>query len=120
MFDLAVVEPSYPEARYVESVPALPAIPPVYAPGAIRSIADRQRAAIESFVTKYPEYARLAPDVLLQYADTYRDDKDHALEQEFRDNGVLTGARIDYSRPAGKDWDDVPTSDNAFSEETEL
>jgi hypothetical protein len=95
----------------------LPTPPALYAPGFIRRGADRQRAVIDAFVAKYPQYSKLPPDVLVQYAATYRDDKDHALEQEFRDNGVLHGARVDYSRPAGRDWDDVPTSDNAFSEE---
>ena len=99
--------------------PLPPTPPAIYAPGTIRTAADRQRAALERFVARHPEYARLAPDVLVQYAATYRDDKDHALEQEFRDNGVLHGARVDYSRPAEKDWDTVLTSDNAF-EETEL
>ena len=99
----------------------LPSTPPAfYAPGTIRTVFDRERVALERFVAKYPEYAKLPPSVLAQYAATYRDDKDHALEQEFRDNGVLHGARVDYERPAARDWDHVPTSDNVFEEETEL
>jgi hypothetical protein len=94
--------------------------PAIYAPGALRRSTDRQRASLESFVAKYPEYARLAPDVILQYAATYRDDKDHALEQELRDNGVLSGARVDYSRPAGDDWDVVRLSDDVFEGEIQL
>lgn len=95
----------------------LPSTPLAYAPGTIRTAADRQRAALERFVAKYPQYAKLPPDVLVQYAATYRDDKDHALEQEFRDNGVLAGCRVDYSRPEEKEWDTVLTSDNAFQGE---
>jgi hypothetical protein len=93
----------------------LPTPPAMYAPGTIRRGADRQRSVVDAFVAKYPQYARLAPDVLAQYAATYRDDKDHALEQEFRDNGVLTGARVDHGRRREDgDWDEVPTSDNSF------
>jgi hypothetical protein len=103
MLDLAIAQPATP--------------PAIYAPGTIRRGADRERAVVAAFVAKYPQYARLAPDVLAQYAATYRDDRDHALEQEFRDNGVLQGARVDYSRPEGRDWDDVVTSDLAFSAE---
>lgn len=109
MLDLAVVSQQ----------PGTPP-PAIYAPGTIRTAADRERATMERFVARYPEYAKLPPDTLVQYAATYRDDKDHALEQEYRDNGVLQGARVDYSRPEEKDWDVVLTSDNAFSEEIEL
>ncbi len=92
------------------------ATPPVYAPGAFRLTTDRERNALDRFVNRYPEYSKLPPSVLAQYAVTYRDDRDHALEQEFRDNGVLDGARADFGL-SDRDWDDMPTSDNAFSEE---
>ena len=91
-------------------------VPPAvtYSPGEIRRHTDSQLAVIEVFLLRHPEYAKLPPDVLLQYAETYRDMKDHTLEQEFRDNGVIAGARGDYTRPETPDWDADPVhfSDN--------
>lgn len=77
----------------------------------IHNLTDWQASRISAFVARYPEYRRLPPDVLLQYADTYRDDADHALEQEYRDNGVLLGCRADYKRADGVEWGWVPFSD---------
>ncbi len=93
----------------------LPAVSPrSYTPGPLRRAADAARNAVDAFVAKHPEYSRLSPDVLLQYAATYRDDKDHALEQEYRDNCVLAGCRIDYRRPCDEARDEVPFSDSVF------
>lgn len=82
----------------------------------IRSLADWQADRVERFVARRPEYARLPVDVLLQYAETYRDDSDHTLEQEYRDNGVLRGCRIDHSHAArrGDGW--IPFSDDLVLE----
>ena len=76
----------------------LTVVAPPALPATIRDQADHEAARIARFVARHPQYNRLPPDVLLQYADTYRDDADHALEQEFRDNGVLCGCRADYHR----------------------
>jgi hypothetical protein len=85
-----------------------------YTPGPLRRAEDSARNVVDAFLGKHPEYARLSPDVLLQYAATYRDDKDHALEQDFRDNCVVTGCRIDYKRPSAIERGDMVTSDDAF------
>lgn len=85
-----------------------------YTPGPLRRAADAARNAVDAFVAKHPEYSRLSPDVLLQYAATYRDDKDHALEQELRDNCVIEGCRIDYKRPSAIEPGALMTSDDAF------
>jgi hypothetical protein len=78
----------------------------------IRSTTDHQADRISRFVARYPQYARLPADVLLQYVDTYRDESDHALEQEFRDNGVLAGCRADlrHALDRGDGW--IPFSDD--------
>lgn len=99
-----------------ETTTSLPAArPTTYNPGPLRRAADAARNAVDRFVAKYPEYGRLAPDVLQQYAATYRDDKDHALEQDFRDNMVLSGCRADYGLWRRLDHGDYLTSDVAFS-----
>jgi hypothetical protein len=67
----------------------------------IRSLADREAVRLARFLDKHPEYARLSPDVLLQYAETYRDDRDHALEQ---------GCRADYGTRRAED-DPMPHPD---------
>ncbi len=85
--------------------------PAIYAPGVIRTDTDYERNRMARFVANHPEYAKLPPSVLLQYATTYRDDKDHALEQEFRDNGILQGARADFDL-IERDWDTMPMSDD--------
>lgn len=86
---------------------------PDYHPRSIRNLADYQAVRIARFVARHPEYERLPADVLLQYADTYRDDEAHTLEQEFRDNGILTGCRADYARPQARDrgWEPPLDSD---------
>lgn len=82
----------------------------------IRSLADWEADRIARFVARRPEYARLPADVLLQYAETYRDDTDHALEQEYRDNGVLRGCRIDHSHAARRRDGWIPFSDDVVLE----
>lgn len=84
--------------------------------GPIHHLTDWQAGQIARFVDRHPQYARLPADVLLQYAETYRDDTDHALEQEFRDNGVLRGCRADccHARHRGDGW--IPFSDDALQE----
>lgn len=92
----------------------IPATPPRYP--TIRGLADREATRIDRFLARHPQYRRLPPDVLLQYAETYRDDSDHALEQEFRDNGVLAGCRADLSHAydRGDGW--IPFSDDVALE----
>jgi hypothetical protein len=82
----------------------------------IRTTTDRQSSRIAAFVERYPQYARLPADVLLQYAETYRDDEDHTLEQELRDNGVIAGCRIDYKRPGERERGSIPFSDDVLLE----
>ena len=89
---------------------------PAPLPSPIRTHADRTADRIARFTARYPQYARLAPDVILQYAETYRDDTDHALEQDLRDNGVLPACSVDYSRFRALDRGEVPFSDYAVLE----
>jgi hypothetical protein len=101
----------------------IPATPPVYAPGIFRRQSDQQLAEVSSFLARHPEYQKLPVDALAQYAATYRDDRDHAMEQDFRDESVLCGCRADYARPeSGKaDWDAGPacSDDCSFNGEVE-
>lgn len=78
---------------------SLHALPAVIAPSpkhpTIRDLTDREANKLTRFMARHPQYSKLPMDVLIQYADTYRDDADHAMEQELRDQGVLRGCLAD-------------------------
>lgn len=81
---------SSPRSRFSGSSSSKPRSLPVvadspsspYAPGALRVATDGERERVEALCAQYPEFARLGYEPLLQIAETYLDDADHALRAE--------------------------------------
>lgn len=60
-------------------------------PSPIRREADRGANAVSGFCHAYPEYSRLAPDVVEQVMATYRTDEEHEMRRLLGNEGVALG-----------------------------
>lgn len=77
-----------------------------YAPGPIRASLDRERAAVESFVERHPEYAKLGQEEIVQAMSTYRTVEEHEERHRLRDAGVPRGWRRDRDEVEELHFDD--------------
>lgn len=77
-----------------------------YAPGPIRAALDRERAAVESFVERHPEYAKLGQEEIVQAMSTYRTAEEHEERHRLRDAGVPRGWRRDRDEVEELHFDD--------------
>ncbi|MBF6571700.1 MAG: hypothetical protein IVW54_22905 [Candidatus Binataceae bacterium] len=86
----------------------LPAVPDSdsspYAAGRLRETTDTERSRAEALCERHPEFARLGHDQLLQVADTYLDEADHALRSELPMGAV--GYRRQESDDTAPRWSD--------------
>lgn len=59
-----------------------------YAPGPIRAATDAEAAAIEAFVARHPEYAKLPAEALVQAMSTYHTDDELEERAKLAGEGV--------------------------------
>lgn len=83
-----------------QQVSIIPA--PFYDVVQVQQISD-SKGVVARLLSAFPELARLPDVVLEQYADTYRDEEDHRMEETLRNEGVLAGCRADWDAPHDPD-----------------